>query len=203
MSKKIKIFIAVLVVLIINGGAYVLLKSKKENEFIEKEISIKQAEVPTIETMIYKDSAGFSFEYPSLLSVTEVEFDDDSIYSSLELVDSSDKKLIVKVIDSVYDDTDEWQKVFEEKNVISEMKKVMLVDIPSIQFMFGAPILLKTVGVENKILYTIENPADNGGFFDQTHAQILETFKFDESVYGGNVNKTSGEDIILIEELLE
>ncbi|MEA3355246.1 MAG: hypothetical protein U9Q63_02045, partial [Patescibacteria group bacterium] len=98
MSKKIKIFIVAIVVLLLGGGSYILLRPKNKSGFVEREISIKQTEVPTIETMVYKDSAGFSFEYPSLLKVNEVEIDDDSIFSSLELVDNNKKKLIVKVV---------------------------------------------------------------------------------------------------------
>lgn len=206
MSKKIKIFIVAIVVLLLGGGSYILLRPKNKSGFVEREISIKQTEVPTIETMVYKDSAGFSFEYPSLLKVNEVEIDDDSIFSSLELVDNNKKKLIVKVVDSIYDNTDEWQEMFEERNVINEIKSVMLSDILSIQFISGAPVLLKTVGVENQILYTIESLTDNGGFFDQAHLQILNSFKFEDFVYGDegeSINKTLDENIILIEELLE
>ncbi|MEA3355045.1 MAG: hypothetical protein U9Q63_00990, partial [Patescibacteria group bacterium] len=95
---------------------------------------------------------------------------------------------------------------FEERNVINEIKSVMLSDILSIQFISGAPVLLKTVGVENQILYTIESLTDNGGFFDQAHLQILNSFKFEDFVYGDegeSINKTLDENIILIEELLE
>lgn len=206
MSKKIKIFIAVLAGLVLVGGSFVLLKPKKDSGLVEKEISIKQAEVPAIDTLTYKDSAGFSFEYPSLLKITEVEVDDDSIFSALELEDFKGDKMMVRVADSVYDNTDDWQEDFENKNVISDLDRVMFSDIPAVKFMFGAPILLKTVGVENKIIYSIENAADNGGFFDQAHTQVLESFRFDDSVYKDGVEveeESSNESIVLIEELLE
>ena len=170
MSKKIRIFIGIIAILFFATSSYFLLKPKNKLGIVEKEISIKQADVPKIETLTYKDSAGFSFEYPSLLKVNEVEIDDDSIFSSLELVDNSGKKLIVKVIDTIYNDTDEWREVFEEKNVISKIKKVMFSDIPSIQFIFGVPISLKTVGVENKILYTMDFTKQKDGNYKPTNA---------------------------------
>ena len=208
MSKKVKIIIAVLVVAGLSLGSFILLKPKKDQGLVEKEISIKQAQVPKIETMLYKDPAGFSFEYPSLFEVTEVEIDDDEVFSSLELTDSSESKIIVRVSDSVYDDTDEWQEMFEEMNVISEIEKVMFSDIPAIQFMSGAPILLKTVGVESKIIYLVESEADNGGFFDQAHKQVVDSVVFDDFVYGRAGEQESeetgnDEDVVLIEEILE
>ena len=202
-NKVIKILLAVLVV---SGGAWWFLKPKSKNSgFDAKEISIKQADVSDVDILIYKDVAGFLFSYPSLLTVEEVEVDDSTIYSSLELTDLNGKKLTLRITDTPFSNTEEWQKNFEEASVISEVENVLWVDIPAIQFQFGVPKVLRTVAVEDGVMYDIENLTDSGGFWDQAHETVLNGFEFDEETQEKITTEGLVEngDIMLVEEVLE
>lgn len=210
MSKKYKIIIAVLSLLLVGGGAFWILKPKVNPGYEAKEIRIEQAEVPKISNLIYRDSSGFSFNYPSLITVNEVELDDSSVFSSLELTGTNNSKIKLRIADSKFNDIEEWQKNFELDQSITQSSHLLWVDIPAIQVVYGAPKMLLTVAVENGVIYSLESELDNGGFFDQAHETILSSFEFDPSVMketkvDAEVSQESSEsaDVVLIEETLE
>ena len=208
MSKRFKGFILIISVISIGTFAFKSLKSGNNASFVEKEISIKQATIPSGENKIYEDLAGFSFEHPDSLKVEEVEIDDKAIYSSLELISFNGEKLTLKIADTKFKNLESWQKNFENSNVAFKVDNIYWADIAGKQLQHGAPKKLLTIALEANVLYQIESLADNDGFWDQAHQLILNSFEFDESVIiqdksAQETESAENEDIILIEETKE
>lgn len=205
MSKGVKLLILGGAVLLIGGWAGWMLWPKRSSEFAEKEINIQQAEIPAIENVVYTDWAGFSFEHPDNLTIEELEVDDKTVYSSLELTAVDEKKLTLKIANSRFKDLEAWKESFEAVNVVISLRDVYWVDIPGLQVVYGAPKKLLTVAVEDGVLYQLESPTDEGGFWDETHQLILNSFEFAESVMVNEetevqIEEETGKDIILLEE---
>jgi len=205
MSKGVKLLILGGAVLLVGGWAGWMLWPKRSSEFTEKEINIQQAEIPAIENAVYTDWAGFSFEHPDNLTIEELEADDKTVYSSLELTAVDEKKLTLKIAESRFKDLEAWKESFEAVNVVISLRDVYWVDIPGLQVFYGAPKKLLTVAVEDGVLYRLESPTDEGGFWDETHQLILNSFEFAESVMVNEeaevqIEEETDKDIILLEE---
>ena len=208
MSKWKKLIIGLIAIVIVSGGAILVLKQKSNDVFVQREISIEQAEVEQVTTETYRDEAGFRFDHPASLIVNEVELDDADVYSSIELEGEFDEKISIRIADTKTENLEEWQTEFEEKNVVIEIDEIFLADIDGLQVVYGAPKKLLTVAVDGGVLYTISSPADEG-YWDKIHEQILNSFEFDESVYVSEDDLKESQvqevesDIVLIEEILE
>ncbi len=208
MSKRFKAFILIISVISVGTWAFRSLKPGNNAGFVEKEISIKQATIPGGKNKIYEDLAGFNFEYPESLKVQEIEIDDKTIYSSLELIAFNGEKLTLKIADTKFKNLESWQENFENSNVAFKVNDIYWTDIAGKQLQYGAPKKLLTTVVEANVLYQIESPMDNDGFWDQAHQLILNSFEFDESVIIQEKSAQGGEnaeneDIVLIEETKE
>jgi len=210
MSKGIKVLIFTATVLIIGGWAGWMLWPRKSSSFVEKEISIKQTDIPQTKNVVHEDWAGFAFEYPDSLKLEEVEIDDKTVYSSLELTSVDGQKLTLKIADAWFKSLDEWKEDFETKNVALSLREAYWVDMPAFQLMYGAPKKLLTVTVEDGVLYKLESPTDNGAFWDEAHQLILNSFEFDESVMVKETEEeqtseeeTEGDIILLEEQIIE
>lgn len=201
MSKKVKLVVILLIVIVIGGGVWLLLKPKAKDNFVEREISIKQAGIEKGKTLTYEDTSGFSFDYPSDLTVQEIELENNTVYSSLELLGSEPGKLTIRISDTQYPDLKTWQKDLETKQVINEVRPVNWDDLTAVEFSYGAPKLRKTAAVDSKVIYELEAPADNG-YWDKIRESILSSLKFDQSVF---INQPTSVDdeVILLEEVIE
>ncbi|KKS78752.1 MAG: hypothetical protein UV54_C0052G0007 [Candidatus Beckwithbacteria bacterium GW2011_GWA2_43_10] len=165
MSKKVKLVVIFLIVIVIAAGAWLLLKPKVKDNFVERE-------------------------------------DDNTIYSSLELSGSEPGKLTIRISDTLYPDLKTWQKDFESKQVINEVRSVNWDDLTAVEFSYGAPKLRKTAAVDNQVIYELEAPADNG-YWDKIRESILSSLKFDQSVFVNPAADTDNEAVILLEEVIE
>ncbi|MDZ7587004.1 MAG: hypothetical protein U0946_04560, partial [Patescibacteria group bacterium] len=202
MSKKVKFLVMLLIGMLAAGTAWVLLKPKAKDSFVEKEISIKQTGVDKGEILTYDDSSGFSFDYPADLTVQEIELDNKTVFTSLELLGNEPGKLTIRISDTQFPDLKIWQKDFENKQVINEVRSVNWDDLEAIEFSYGAPKSRKTVAVDNKIIYEMEVPADNG-YWDKMRETILASLKFKPSVLlqspdGEETTTSTNQEVILL-----
>lgn len=203
MSKKIKIITAGLLIILIGGVAFWLLRPKQKDVFDQKEISLKPAPIPQTENLTYSDPAGFEFTYPNDLSIQAVETNDKIVYSSLEITGPMPGKISLRVSDSQSLTTAAWLKDFEKNNVINDVVDIYFADLSGTSFSFSAPKIRKAVAINENVLYTLENPADEG-YWDRAKDTILIGFKFKPEVFTEN-SSDSGEntDIILLDEVIE
>ncbi|MDZ4229222.1 MAG: hypothetical protein U1C50_03115 [Patescibacteria group bacterium] len=196
--------------LILIGGLIVLtlvwawwqLKPKAKDSFTDKEISIKQADIPEMETVLYEDWAGFKFDYPSILTVKEIELDNPNIYSSLELFGSDAKRLTVRVSDSQIASLIDWQKSFNLQNSVRKIDQTTLADLPALHLQYGAPEMMMTVALSDGIIYEVLSPADDG-FWDRTHEDLVSSWQFTTSVTPDVAGSSGNDTITLIEETVE
>lgn len=203
MSKKVKFLVMLLIVIIIAGTVWLVLKPKTKDSFVEREISIKQAGVEKGKILTYEDSSGFSFDYSSDLTVQEIELDDKTVYSSLEILGNEPGKLTMRISDSQFQNLIIWQKDFENTHVINEVRSVNWDDLKTIEFSYGAPKLRKTVAVDNKVIFELEAPADNG-YWDKTRESILLSFKFSPNEPTTEADtEVDNQEVILLEEKVE
>lgn len=172
----------------------------------QKEISIKQADIPDVATVAYDDWSGFRFDYPDILTVKEVELDNPQVYSSLELAGSDSQRLNIRISDTAVAGLTEWQKEFNRQYSVRKINQTTLAGLPALRLNFGAPEKLLTVAIDNGIIYTIESQADSG-FWNRTHEDLVASWQFTqpqpaETGAGGSA-ANENEEIILIEETVE
>lgn len=201
--SKIKFGIIGLIVIVVSGVGFWLVKPKEKDSFVEKEISIKQAQPEPLKDLSYEDSSGFSFMYQSDLKIQEVEIDDKTVYSSLEITGSQPGKLTLRISDTNFTNLNDWLKNFEGKNIITDLRNDHWADLMTTEFTYGVPKLRKTTAIENKILYSLEAPADDG-YWDKIRELILTSFKFDTPMANTNTNNLQNEaTVVLLEEKIE
>lgn len=203
MSKTTKVIIVVLVLAVCGGVGAWLLRPKTPDVFDQKEINVKPPETNAVKTLTYNDEAGFSFNYPSDLTVLPVELTDKQVYSALEITGNLSGKVYIRISDTTAADTNAWIKDFEKNNVISDVRTIRLDDLTATEFVFNAPKIRKTVAVNENILYSLENPADDG-YWDRVKEMIVTSFRFMPEVYQTQAPPTeTNDDITLIDESLE
>lgn len=204
MSKKLK-----LAIIIVSTGVLGLLIERllgpNKAELVPTEVNIQQTSMETVENKVHEDFAGFRFEYPGELIIEEVELNDERVYSSLELKGPKNKQISLRISDTEYEDVEQWQEMFEVKNVAGTMKEIAWTDMTGLQLSYGAPAKLMSVAVDQQILYRLESPADEGGYWDKAHQTILNSFEFTETVTEAEVEpkdqaETESQEIILLEE---
>jgi len=207
-SKSTKLIILGLLIIGVLGWAgWQLFKPKAENSFSQTEISIKQADIPDVNTVSYEDWSGFRFSYPDILTVKEVELDNPGIYSSLEISGTDGKKLTIRVADTQIANLIDWQKTFNQQNSVRKIDQTTLADLPALKLQYGAPEMMLTVAIDSGIIYQIESLADDG-FWNRTHADLVASFQFTnvegpasaEAMAG---KPSQGDAITLIEETIE
>lgn len=204
-SKKVKLIVLGLLALsVLAAAGWLLFKPQTQDSFSQKEISIKQADIPNVNTVLYEDWSGFKFTYPDILTVKEVELDNPNIYSSLEISGSDAKRLIVRVADTQIANLIDWQKTFNQQNSIRKIDQTTLADLPALRLQYGAPEMLLTVAIDSGIIYQIESLADDG-FWNRTHEDLVASWKFTNTGGADSAGASSSQNdtITLIEETVE
>ena len=206
MSKKFKIGLAILITLVIGAMAFWQLKLVNRKAKPEAEINIKEAVLPLTKTLTYEDWAGFKFDYPESLKIEEVEIDDKTVYSSLELTAANGEKLNLRVADTEFKNIAEWQKEFEKKYLVTLVKDVLWEEMAARQLVYGAPKRLMTLTIDNGVLYSLDSLKDEYEFWEKTQNSIVNSFMFTQTAENQAkpaVTPEANEEIVLVEETIE
>lgn len=210
MSKNLRIGLAILVTLIIGSVAIWELKFKNTKTKEPTEVTIKEATLPMPEITVYKDAAGFKFNYPAGLTIKEIETDDATIYSSLELTAPNNEKLNLRITDTIYNNVLEWLQSFEKNNPVSSSKEIGWEIMAAKQLTYSSPKRLKTIAIENNISYSLDSLLDKDSYWEKTQNMILSSFEFTAAklptaspVSTTPTESTNEEDIVLIEETVQ
>jgi len=206
MSKKFKIGLAILITLGIGAMAFWQLKLVNRKAKPEAEINIKEAVLPLTKTLTYEDWAGFKFDYPESLKIEEVEIDDKTVYSSLELTAANGEKLNLRVADTEFKNIAEWQKEFEKKYLVTLVKDVLWEEMAARQLVYGAPKRLMTLTIDNGVLYSLDSLKDEYEFWEKTQNSIVNSFMFTQTAENQAkpaVTPEANEEIVLVEETIE
>lgn len=179
MSKKIVIIVAALAIVIFGGatGYIFLAREKITTNPLSNAISETKKE-GIAEKEIYKDTSGFSFEYPKNSSVSDVTPEDEEYYSVLEIEDENNPgKLTLTIKDTQSSDINEWLNGDSEMRLTEISGATTLASIPAKQLNLnrsGEKVLL-TAAIENNILYLLKGPRDEG-FWEEVQNLISDSF---------------------------
>ena len=181
------------------------LKPKTKDQFIQKEISIEQAELPEVEMTTYDDWAGFKFKYPSILEVIEVEVDNPDVYSALEIKQEDGQKISLRISDTEFKSLDEFKTALEKNNVLLSIEGVYWADMQALRITLGVPKKMLTAAIDSNIMYQVSHESDDGGFWDQAHIDLIDSFEFSNIEAEKSTEKPTKEDeeIVLLEEIVE
>lgn len=149
----------------------------------------------------YSDESGFSFQYPSSLTVTDETPRDDSYYSMVSLKDPVGAKMTVKVRD---------ESAASTPKTVGQPTSVRLGTLDAKQYQGNGK--LTTVATDQGVLYTIESILD-GGDWEKAHRGIVSTFAFtnpltesrktSKSSSGSSVSPSVDDTVYETEEVVE
>lgn len=131
----------------------------------------------------YSDASGFSFQYPSSLTLTDETPKDNSYYSTVSLKDASGAKMTVTVRDTTVKTVDEW---FATAGSGAARVSTKLGTLDAQQYQNNGKII--TFAIDQGVLYLVESLKD-GGFWEQAHAGLVSSFVF------SNPMKTTSADV--------
>ena len=208
MSKKLRLIIAVILVVLLAAGLFWYFKTQNPNSgLVQKEISIQEAGIGSSNYLTHDNFAGFSFQYPDNMTLKETELENPAVYASVELDAASGETISLRIYDDRFADTDEWLNVFEANNVIVDMSNVLWADIPAKSFATGTPQKLYTVAIDEGVVYRLGSPISSS-FLREPHEHLISSFQFTQESTIGNQTQTAPEEsedayITLIEEIIQ
>lgn len=176
MKKPLLIGIVIVIFLVGGIGAYILWKQQQQPApAAPAQIQTQTQE----ETTLWEDQAGFSFQYPKVLSFDKHDEDMEN-YAHIEFKSSAHSgRLIVWAKDTTYPDVATW--ITKDKNVQGaasvdttlggEAAKKIVISTPSKKIIIGA--------ISDQILFTIEaEPAEDDPYWTNVSDTIASSFAF-------------------------
>lgn len=185
---KLPIIILVLVLVLIGVPVILVMKNKKTENVTPLGLAQKQ-ETAAEKIVTYNDSSGFKFAYPESLIVKDVSGDAPNVYSFLEISSAKQAgKMTIKIVDSPYDSLESFLSS-KEASGAGVSRDVALSLMSARQIQFANPKRLMTVVISDLIMYSIESPLDENGYWNKIHNQIVSSFSL-----GTESASTAGSD---------
>jgi len=172
MSKNSRITVAVAFALSV-GVTFTIIKLKAP---ASKSLGSPLTSLPTpavsapAADKLYQDESGFSFKYPSDLTISDDTPDDDVYYSRLKLKKADGTMLELSIKDISYDSIDSWSA--KELKSSTPAGSLDFGKISAKQFRLTGRLV--TAAVAGKILYQLQSP-DND-YWQKIHRQIAVSF---------------------------
>lgn len=178
--KNIKLILIICIIVVIAVLGFVLLKPENNNLKTGSLLNPLTNQIKTTEPSKtlkeYQDPAGFSFEYSDNLSITNNEIEDNSTYASLQLTSNDvSGNLSLTIVDSKYKTIEDWLKANKEAT-IGNPKEVKLGNLKAYEIKTNDRLL--TAAIDQGILFTIEMPLVEEGFWTKVYNQISTSFSF-------------------------
>ncbi|MFC1627183.1 hypothetical protein ACFL18_01340, partial [Patescibacteria group bacterium] len=100
-----------------------------------------------------------------------------------------------------------WLEEFEKRNMVERERDVFWENMEAKQISYGAPEKIKTVAVNNGVVYELES-LNEDGWLEEAYHQIINSFEFNqvEGAKQENVEIETAietEGVELIEEVIE
>lgn len=211
-----KLLISIMAGLLIGGLAAVfffIVKPQMANKPVELAPTSAPLPSPTSEPVSqnkkYQSDSGFSFEYPSDVTIKENQPDKTS-YADLVLTSAKeDGSITVKIADTKLKDLAAWQKANKTATASAGMKTT-LADMDALNIEKAQGITLVSIG--DGVLYMVETMNEgNKSYWDGVFTTIVSSFSFEAPAPEPTAKKSSGasgattgdSDIILEEETVE
>lgn len=209
MQKKVVIFLAIGVILVLGGGLWWLGRQKTTTE-VQTPAPVQGGETIPVagkeKVLVWNDPAGFSFEYPNGVSIDNHP-EDKVNYANLDLtVKGIDGKILVLVSDTNEKTIDNWVKKDKRSQLTGGSVPITLGGKPARKLTFADDGTILIAAIDEEVLFTLELSANKAEIVEKIFNQIISSFKF---VYPTSVpaqstggNQTSG-DVIEEEEIVE
>ncbi|MBU4353704.1 hypothetical protein KKA18_03410 [Patescibacteria group bacterium] len=170
MKKPLLIRIVIVIFLVGGIGAYILWKQQQQPApAAPAQIQTQTQE----ETTLWEDQAGFSFQYPKVLSFDKHD-EDQKNYAHIEFTSATHSgRLIVWVKDTTYSNLDAWAANTSsiDTTLGGLPAKKIIVSTPSRKIIVGT--------ISDQILFTIEaEPAEGDFYWTTVSDTIASSFAF-------------------------
>lgn len=181
MAKKKSLIIGTVILVLVIGLILIMVQKRQASvttPLPEQKSPVTQ-EQENLKT--YKDEAGFEFKYPESLTIKDVTSDDQSVYSQLELTPTKNEgKMVIDVTDTPLASPDAWLKS-QEASQAGSSREVTLAGMPAKQIQLKNPPRLVTIAISEGIMYLIETPLDESGYWNKAHNEIIGSFTLSEN----------------------
>jgi hypothetical protein len=162
------------------GGAFFLIQSNKTTHPVElAPVEVEATPIPTIEvkTLKHQNEAGFSFDYPSDVTIKENELGSVS-YADLTLLtlDQRYGSITIKIIDTKLKNNAAWQKA-NKLDQTAQTEDTMLGDVKALKI--TESVGTKLIAVGQSVLYTIEVNSQNDEYWIDIFDQVVSSWKFE------------------------
>lgn len=212
MSKKWIILGVSVIFLLVGMGvtAYIVYAPKKEVVPSSASSGVEQLQAPDLAggvkgDLVYKDGSGFSFKYPSSLTVADVTPSAKEYYSMLSLTkDAQSGRITVK--DTTYKNLDDW--LAKSGDIPAKSTLVGAVNLGGVSArQYKVDTKLVTAGIDQGVLYLLDTPAGSvsSTYWDDVHNLIVTSFAFTTASSSGSSGSGSSgsSDVTYEEEVVE
>lgn len=192
-----------ILVIVVGTGAIFVLPRKTSSPVPPHPTNVQVSEkIPSKTTKTYTDESGFSFQYPDDLIIQKKESADPSVYSSLEVTSKTvSGNILIRVEDTKETNLDKWfgKQVNSARLVLKDTK---LGDLPAKQFTFDERIMV--AAIDQGILFRVEGVSQKEKlYWPEVYRVLLASFSFVATQTSQAASDSSGDDVILEEEVIE
>lgn len=163
------------------GGAFFLMQQKPVETPVETTPVENEIPTPTSvpEMVKHQNDAGFSFEYPSDVTITENELDAAS-YADLELTSPEHPGTItIKIVDTKLKDLVAWKKQNSAAADSMKSEEATLGDLDAVESTLNSGTTT-LVAIGQGVIYTITvTPEDNFEYWQEVYEGIVSSWTFE------------------------
>lgn len=171
MKKKVLIIAGVVLVLI--GGLFLVLRSRKRPSVVSP---VGEPEKPEVKLDTWEDQAGFSFSYPEEIEIDPHEEDTEN-YAHLELTSANHSgKILIWCQDTDHLDIDAWAE--DEATEGAQFFDSELGGEPAKKVAYSEPEKLVMATIDIDALVLIEMTPDEEDYWQGAYDSIVSSFTF-------------------------
>jgi hypothetical protein len=148
-------------------------KPAMESEETAKTVIVEPSPTPKLET--WKDEAGFIFQYPSDLKLTQNTQDNNS-YANVEIKSVSEPGTIsIMAVDTRYNNIEAWVK-YEDSIKGGNIIETTLGDKPAKKILVNNKIMV--AAIDDQILFSLKGDQANSEYWQKVFKQIHDSWEF-------------------------
>jgi len=214
-KNKVLIPLGVLAMVAIAGVVVVLNKTLSEppgrkNDQLEARpttAEVKKEPTPSPKMETWKDEAGFIFQYPSGLELTQ-NTDDKNSYANIEITAKQEKgKIQITAVDTRYNNVEAWVK-YDESLKGGNIIETTMGGKAAKKILFGEEGKILVGSIDDQILFLIRGDQSKSEFWQGVFDQVHDSWTFFYPTQPASPTKKTGssqpqatEDLGILEEI--
>ncbi len=207
MNKKTLILVVAAVCLVVGVVGFFILNPKGSTKQTLNEPETQKEVVPSKTYIDYTDAAGFSFNYPDNISLTnriaeDEEGSDPDAYADLQLF-SKDKSgsINIRIVDTKLKTIEDWKEDNQIPDEITPTEK-KLGSLTAQEFKSKDRVMLASI--DQGILFTVDMPIIEEDFWNEVYDKVISDFRFgvtetEVAQAGSGVTSASSGDEVIFE----